>query len=155
MNTELRRMMVEAEGRWLADAELARLRDYALALPARLDAARRLQAAEGIILARAGELFATRHAEYITRVPDAGTKVARDMALTLRYLASAHVRADPEFFKKSYAAWIGQLLLALVASDVLISGQECLRTAIEESLDPADARAFVRFLDMFIEELSR
>lgn len=153
MNHDLRKMIVRAEGRYLTDAEVAQVRDYAMNMPARIEAARRLEEREGQILERAAAAFLGNHADYAKRVPDAVEKTKRDMALTLRYLAAAHIRSDMDFFRRNYAEWISELLRSIVACEVLVSGQKCLRDALEEGLDPVDARSFVRYLDVFIEAL--
>ncbi len=154
MNTELRRVVVGAEGRYLSDEEAGKFREYALHMAARLEAARRLEAAEDGIVRAAAEAFLGKHAGYAGDVPEARAKTERDMRLTLRYLAAAHVRQDMDFFRRHYAEWIGELLRSIVEPEILVSGQECLKAAIEEALDPLDSRSFVRYLDVFISELA-
>jgi hypothetical protein len=153
MNTELRKMIVDAECRHLNEAELAKIREYARGMGARLAAMRRVEDAEDRIIAQAADAFCAKNAAYVAKVPDARAKTARDMTLTLRYLAQAYVRQDMTFFRKNYAEWIGQLLKAIVASDVLVFGQLCLREAIDANLDAADAAELKPYLEVFIEEL--
>jgi hypothetical protein len=153
MNTDLRRMIVDAECRHLNDAELARVREYARGMSARLAAMRRVQDAEEAIIRQASERFCAGQAAYVLKVPNAKQKVARDMTLTLRYLAQAYVRQDMTFFRKNYAEWIGELLKAIVQPDVLVFGQTCLRDALDAHLDAADAADLKPFLEVFIEEL--
>lgn len=155
MNTELRKMIVAAEGRYLHDGEIAAVRDWAIQLEARLGAAARLQAAEDAIAEEASRRFVERFPEYAQRVKDARAKTARDMKLTLRYAAAAFVRDDESFFRRSYASWIAELLTAIVDAETLAVGQELLREAIVSALDPADARHFVRYVDVFIQELRK
>jgi hypothetical protein len=153
MNTELRKMIVDAEARHLTEGELSRIRDYARGMGARLATMRRVEAAEDQILAQAAAKFCATQSAYVAKTPDAKQKVARDMALTLRYMAQAYVRQDMVFFKKNYAEWIGELLKAIVAPDVLVFGQTCLRDAIDANLDAADAADLKPYLEVFIEEL--
>lgn len=155
MNKQLRKMMVEAEGRHLTESEREQLRAYAATMGERLEAARRLEQAEARIVADAVEAFAARHADYFRATPEAREKTARDFALTLRYVGAAHVRDDADFFRTQFAAWIGTLLRDLVSAAVLIDGQEQLRASVERHLDPADARGFRRYLAIYIEELGR
>lgn len=154
MNTQLRKMIVDAECRHLTEGELARLADYARGMGDRLAAMRRLQAAEEEIVEAAAARFCERHAKYVSSVPDAREKVKRDMKLTLRYVAQAHVRDDMEFFKRNYAEWIGALLKSIVAPDVLVDGQECLRAEMQARMEPPDSSAFSPYLDLFIRELA-
>jgi hypothetical protein len=155
MNADLRSMIVEAEGRYLAEEELGKLRLYAVSMGDRIAAARRLERVEEAVVEEAARLFAERHQDYLSNVPASREKLARDMKLTLRYLALAHVRDDMTFFRKNFASWISELLRAIVEPSVLVAGQRCLRDALEARLDPTDARSFFRYLDVYIEELGR
>ncbi|MCU0654018.1 MAG: hypothetical protein MUF64_01585 [Polyangiaceae bacterium] len=155
MNSQLRKMIVNAEGRYLTEPEAARIRDFALGLSARIEAARRLEAAEDLIVQTALAAFSAQHREHLQKTPDAAQKTARDFRLTLRYVAAAHVRRDPEFFQKNYASWTGELLRTLADPAVISSGNEHLRAALDATLDPADAREFLPYLDQFLAELRR
>jgi hypothetical protein len=155
MNKQLRRMMVDAEGRYLSENELDQLRTYAASMGERLEAARRLEQAEARIVADAVDGFAARHPDYFRTTPEAREKTTRDFTLTLRYAATAHVREDAEFFRTNFAAWIGTLLRDLVSPQILIDGQEQLRDSLDRHLDAADARCFRRYLNIYIEELGR
>lgn len=155
MNTELRAMIVNAECRYLMDDEVRRLRAYAAGMGDRIAVARRVEEAEEAIVEHAVAEFAKRDQRYLDSVPAAREKLARDMKLTLRYLALAHVRDDMTFFRKNFASWIAELLRAIVEPAVLVAGQRCLRDAIEARLDPADARELLPYLDVYIEELGR
>jgi hypothetical protein len=153
MNTELRKMIVDAECRHLNEAELARIREYARGMGARLTTMRRVEAAEEQIVGQAADKFCAKNQAYVQKVPDARAKTIRDMTLTLRYVTQAYVRQDMTFFRKNYAEWIGELLKSIVAADVLVFGQMCLRDAIDAHLDAADAVELKPYLDVFIEEL--
>lgn len=155
MNTELRTMIVDAEQRFLSESEVARVRQYALTMGDRIAAARRLEQVEDAIVADAVERFAARHADYLAKVPASREKLARDMKLTLRYLAMAHVRDDMAFFRRNFASWISEILRAIVEPTVLVAGQKALRDALDARLDSSDARDFLRYLDVYIEELGR
>jgi len=153
MNTELRRMIVDAECRHLTETELARIREYARGMGARLLAMRRVEAAEDQIVKQAADKFCAKNAAYVGKVPDARAKTMRDMTLTLRYVTQAYVRQDMTFFKKNYAEWIGELLRSIVDSETLVFGQTCLRDAMDAHLDAADSSELKPYLDVFIQEL--
>jgi hypothetical protein len=146
-------MIVDAEARHLNDTELGRIRDYARGMSARLATMRRVQEAEEQIVKQASERFCAGQAAYVVKVPNAKQKVARDMTLTLRYVAQAYVRQDMTFFRKNYAEWIGELLKSIVKSEVLVFGNTCLRDALDTHLDAADAADLKPFMEVFIEEL--
>jgi hypothetical protein len=155
MNTELRKMIVEAEGRYLHEAEQARIREWTSRLPSRLAVAARLSAAESEIVRDATARFLEANSEYANKVRDARAKTERDMRLTLRYCAAAHVRDDEAWFRRAYAAWIAELLSAIVEPELLAAGQDVLGEAVSAHLDPADARAIRRYVAIFAEELRR
>jgi hypothetical protein len=94
MNTELRKMIVEAEGRFLSETEVARMREYAITMRTRLDAVRRLEGLDSSIVLGAVERFVAKQPEYVKKTPGAAEKARRDLTVTLRYLAAAHVRMD-------------------------------------------------------------
>ena len=153
MNTELQSIIVDAECRFLTEPEMAKVREYAHGLPGRMAAMRRLEASEDAIVEKAAAQLVAAYPAYGTKVPHAKEKMARDMRLTLRYAAQAHVRADMDFFQKNYAGWIGELLKSICPRDVLVKGQQLLIEAMDANLDAADARVFRRYIEAFITEL--
>jgi hypothetical protein len=155
MNTELYRMIVNAEQRYLTDEEVAAIGEYALNMGARIEAARRLEQAEEAIVHDAIEACAKKYPEYMKRVPDAREKGVRDLKLVLRYLAAAYVRKDPEFFRRNFAVWVAETLRALIDKELLVDGQLFLRAAMEKHLDAVDVRAFTALQEIFIAELAK
>jgi hypothetical protein len=148
-------MIVDAECRYLTQNELSRVRAYAQGMPMRLEVMRRVEVFEEQIVESAVAAFVAKHPSYFQETPDSRAKTRRDMKLTLRYVTLAYVREDIEFFRRNYAQWISELLRAICPKEVLIDGQNCLRAAIESTLDPAEARPLCSMLDVFIEELAR
>ena len=153
MNTDLRKMIVQAECRHLTETEMARLRDYASGMEARLQAMRRLEAAETEIVELAWTKLAEGQAAYVAKTHDVRTTTMRDLATTLRYVGQAHVRDDAQFFRRNYVEWSGPLLKATTPREVLVEAHDCLVAALATHLDPSDTEVFRRYLDMFAEEL--
>jgi predicted nucleic acid-binding protein len=152
MNTELRGLVVGAEGRYLSDAEMARFREFAINMTGRIETARKLQHREPLVVTEALRLLTER-------VPDVAKQTgqlprARSfLEHTLRYAALAHVRSDPEFFRRAYAEWSREQLRAALPDATVTACVECLQRALDEQLDPVDARAVGRFVDVFMETL--
>ncbi|MEM1416478.1 MAG: hypothetical protein AAGH15_16325 [Myxococcota bacterium] len=153
MNTQLREMVVAAEGRHLGEAELARFREHAQGYGARLDAMRRVQdAEEGIVETALRRLEATQGSRL--RDPVVRQKAERDLEQTLRYAAQAAARDDLGWFQETFSEWHAEMLCALQPQPVMEDTFKALRDAVEERLDGADARALLPFLDDFLRELA-
>jgi hypothetical protein len=155
MNTELRKMIVAAEGRYLHESEIASVRSWAIELRARLDAVARLAAREDAIVEEAMERFLERHPDFHAGAREGRARGLRDFRLTLRYLGSAHVRDDEAFYRSHFSTWFAELLLPLMPAELLVESMRGLRDALESQLDAADGRCFVRYLDIFLADLER
>jgi hypothetical protein len=152
MNTELRALVVAAEGRYLSDTEMARFREFAINMSGRIDTAKKVQQREPLVVTEALRLLTER-------VPDLSKQAgqlprARSwLEHTLRYAALAHVRSDADFFRRAYAEWSREQLRVALPDATVAACIECLQRALDEQLDPVDARAVGRFVDVFIETL--
>ncbi len=151
MNTQLRQIMVQSEGRFLSDGESAALRQWAIGMAQRLECARRIESIEARLVATITETFHARVAER----GQLQAKTASDVRAAIRYIATAHVRDDLAWFRTAYAEWVGESLRALAATATLTTLGEAIRAGIEEHLEPMDARALRPYLDCFDEELRR
>ncbi len=150
MNTELRSMIVNAEGRFLSDQEVDALREYATGMGQRLSAARRMQAAEERIYVRALERLGD-----VRRLHGGRAEGIEELRHMLRRVALAHVRADLTHFVEAHAEWVAEQLCQLIEPAALVSSFETLREAMAEVLNEADTYAFEPYLHAFIEELRR
>lgn len=155
MNTELRKMMVKAEGRFLRPEEEERTRAWAKGIRTRIELHNRIRAAEDAIVDAASTAFVELHGEMAEQIPHFRDKVGRDYRLFLRYVAHCVVRDDVEFFRRAYAEWIADLLSGMTEADVLKSGYEVLKVALQEQLEPSDARTVLPYVDLFLQELGK
>ena len=155
MNTELRKMMVKAEGRFLRGEEIEQVRSWAQGMRARLEQHDRIEAAEERLVTSAAKAFVEIHPDMAEAIPDFEDKVVRDFKLFVRYVAHCIVRDDITFFRRAYAEWIAELLSGMTDPDVLVSGYEAMKVAADELLDPSDARAMIVYIDLFIAELEQ
>jgi hypothetical protein len=154
MNTQLRQLLTQSEGRFMTDAETAAMRGWAVGMTARLECARRVEAAEDRLAAAITEAFMGRAADQRDR-DHAEAKTDRDVRLTLRYLALGHVRDDLPWFRTAFAEWIGEMFRSLAPPETLAALGDAMRAAIDEHLDPMDSRALRPYLDCFDAELRR
>lgn len=153
MNTALKYMIREAEGRYLSGDEVDKIRQWALGMPDRLEAAERLAEREDRVVEAAADRVEAEFPDYANHVPDARSKLVRDMKLHLRYLAQGHVTDDPQAFVEGYAEWIAELLVSMSDRDRLVKAYQLLGDAMEEHVDPADYRMIEPFHRSFIEQL--
>jgi len=155
MNTELREMMVKAEGRFLRADEVDRVRTWAKEMRPRIERHDRIRAAEDELVRSAASAFVELHPEMAEQIPHFEQKVIRDLRLFVRYVAHCVVRDDTRFFQRAYAEWIAELLASMTDPKVLISGYEAVREATLEVLDPSDAQVVTTYVDLFIAELEK
>lgn len=153
MNTELREMMVKAEGRFLRNDEIERVRAWAQGMRGRIDIHDRIRSAEDGIVGDAAKAFVELHPEMAQEIPHFEEKVQRDLRLFVRYVAHCAARDDLRFFRRAYAEWIAELLSGMTDPDVLISGYEAVKVAAGEHLDPGDASLMNTYVDLFLTEL--
>lgn len=154
MNTEIKTTITQAEGRFLTDGEAETLRRFAVGMDGRLDAARRLEAAEDDIVEGALYRFFERHPDDSHAEADTRARFVRDLRLTLRYVAAAQVRDDGEWFRRQFAEWNAQTLKNIADATLLVAMFRTLAEEVEERLDPTDARAFHPYLDQFVQALA-
>lgn len=153
MNTEIRRMIVAAEGRYLVDSEVERLRAWALGMPGRLEASRRLESRlDAITHAVLEDLSGADRGE-------AGQGFGRPRIIaairtTLSYIAMAVVRDDPDFFREAFVDWYLTLLRNVVPGEALQQFARRLRKAVLDEMDGHELRAISPYFDLVEEALA-
>jgi hypothetical protein len=155
VNSSLRQLLIQSEGRFLNDTETAAMRAWAVGMGPRLETARRVEAAEDRIAGAIVDAFMRGAAVDQRERDDADAKTARDVKLTLRYMAMAHVRDDLPWFRTAFAEWIGEMFRALAPQATLVILADAMRAAIDEHLDPMDGRALRPYVEAFDEELRK
>ncbi len=151
MNTEMIETIRQAEGRYLTDSEIDVLRSYAVDFTQRLAAARGVEARERKIVDDAVE-------RYLARRPEAAGQraaVEEELRTTLRYATQAFVKKDMAAFEKDFVPWFAELVLALAPREEVVQRHAFLKAALEEHLDPIDARKIAAYLETWIAELAR
>jgi len=155
MNTELKRLMSQAEGRYPSESELSALRAYASGIAARLEVAQRVRQAEDQIVAKAMQRMEAQMADYLAQHKIAREKSNRDFRLILRSAVSGMVRDDLPYFREVFGDWSAELLCSVCPPREICTAFLALRSAVEETLEPSDYRPLRPFLDAFIAELEK
>jgi hypothetical protein len=153
MNHALYKTMCDAECRYLTDSEMDAFRDWGGGMANRMDAAKRIEEREPAILMQACSLFFERNPE--ARTPEREERLRRELSTTLKFVAAAHIRDDLQFFRRSYAGWVGELLRTTGMAAQFAQAQQCLKVAIADGFDPFEAKAISKYIDAVVEELSR
>jgi len=154
MNGTLKDITRAAEGRYLMEAEKATIRAYATGMADRLETMRRVEERESQIVGRTVDALKETQSEPLSD-PTVEAKVRRDVSLTIRYIAQAHVREDPAFFRVHFAEWFGELLCAMSPPKAIADTVAALRAAMDETLDGSDSRHLLPYVDLFLEEVHR
>ena len=154
MNSQLRSMIVQAEGRHLDEDELGKIRAWATGLEDRIATARRLEAAEDEIVSGAARRLSGGKSNGQASAATARS-FDREHRLFLHYAALACIKDDPSWFQSHFAEWTAELLIHAAESRDVIASLEALREALEERLDPLDQRRILPLLNLFLTEVKR
>jgi hypothetical protein len=153
MNTELVRIMKEGECRYLTASESDRIRDYAMNLGTRIDATRALEESESLVLRQTLERHFTEQGEAIPTGAER-QRLNATLASALRWSALAHIQDDEALFRRGYAEWMSEMTRSVGQGGPLAAVVRSLMVSIAETLDPPDARAFNRYLEVLATELA-
>jgi hypothetical protein len=151
MNTELRKLFVEAEGRFLSETELARARSFALGARGRLDVSRRLEQLEDELVRDIDERVFVAGGPHDGVTRDRRELLGRHLRVLLRHLAQAHVREDVAYFSRSYGGWAGRVAHAFVDPGLFVLACRELVALLGERIDPGDAVALGRYIAIAVE----
>jgi hypothetical protein len=148
MNSDLRMMIVAAEGRYLVDAELDRVRGWAVGMPGRLEAARRLESRlDSITRAVADELSARDGRPEGSEAVFGRARIVAATRTTLAFVAMAVVRDDPKYFRDAFVDWYLHMLRNVVPKETLAHFSRRLRKAVLDELDGHELRAISPYFD--------
>lgn len=154
MNTGLRKIFVQSEGRFFSDTESASIRSWAAMMPDRISAARAMELAEDDLVETVATQFMSRAGEQ-SRIKDALPKTERDLRLILRYIALAYVRDDQGWFQRAFAEWIAEIFRGFATRETRVLLGDLIRRAIDDRLDPAYARGFEPYTAILAEALAQ
>jgi len=164
-------MVVSAEGRFLSEEELGRLRDWSTGLSDRLEVARRVHAREVRILGRCIEALREEVAGFpngkeLAGFPngkelpetgrgDAAEVVQGNIRLVLRYAVSGHVRDDLIWFEETVADFFAELMTSTSPPETVLRTMRILRDVVRDVLDGGEQRVLTPYIDIFVRECER
>ena len=151
MNTEIKSIFSEAEGRYLEDQEAAVLNRYASTLSGRLEAMEAVRSKEKAIVEETVEAVWRKHPEVETKWSNARQTTIRDITLVLRYCTMAMVRDDMEFLRDKLLYWMRSILQAFQMGPILDTAYRALPRRVEAHLSPG----YVKLLAPYLKETHR
>jgi len=149
MNTQLKNVLVETEGRYPSASELENVKKWALAMPDRIEVAQRLAEKEEDVMTNAISALGAKHPEFGQAAQYPQERFHADLRRHLRYVAQSQVLDDPTYFAEQYAEWTAEMLCAVESPEVLTEAFEILTEAVKGALDAADFRALEPFFFQF------
>lgn len=149
MNSDIREMLSDAEGRYLEPEEQTVLMEYANSLEQRLIIMRDVQATENEIVESVVETVVDKHPEAIERHQQMRDKTARDVAMVLRYCVLAMVKDDPEYLEDQVLHWFRNVVVeAFEMTDYVDTAYATLIDEVERRLEPDDFQMLAPYLRM-------
>lgn len=154
MNTQIRGMLSDAEGRYLEPTEQSMLKEFAESLDTRLEVMRAIQAKEGSMIEAAVEEVLEHHADAVEHHEDFEDKMRRDMTLVLRYCTMAMVREDESFLEEKLLHWFRTIIEAYEMTEYADTAYGTLLEAAADELDEDHYQVVRPYLETSHEILS-
>lgn len=151
MNTRIKTTLINAEGRWLTDSEAQIIRDYARDMPERARRCRRLEQAEGRIVAAVLAQLPSLSRRRPDRALEQG--LDEDLRALLRRIAAAHLNDALVEFDEGWAALVAELFGAVEDVELLASFYACVEPELRATLDARDAEHFIPYTRAFCARL--
>ena len=146
MNSQIKAMFSDAEGRYLEDQEIGQLTDYMASLEARLAAMRAVEQAEAKIVEETLDVVWETHPDFASKYYEARKNCTRDVSLALRYCALAMVRDDIDMLREKLLYWLRTILNAFEFGQALDTTYRALARRVEANLDPQSVRLLAPYL---------
>ncbi len=146
MNTEIKEMFSDAEGRYLEADESQKLKQFAQSLQSRLETMEAVKAAEKAIVSETLDAVWETHPEIESRYTKARENCTRDVTLVLRYCAMAMVREDMTFLRDKMLYWLRTILQAFQFGPILDTTYRVLPRRVEAHLTPGQVQLLAPYL---------
>jgi hypothetical protein len=151
MNILLEKHIFEANGRYLADAELVPLDDYFKTYAARLQTYRLLQERSDQLILATLRKMAQTHRHVIQEHSD---KCQRDMSYVLRTAALALLKNDEDSFQEDLILWMQNIMRSLHKEDQSAYAYKLLQETIKANMPTENAMLINHYLGLFITALT-
>ena len=147
MNSTFEATLLEADGRYLHDEELAPLEAYRASFALRLKTYELLRdQADALVIDALRGLIATHRQTVQTH----GQKCQRDMTYALSFIAKAVLVDEAQEFQEEFALWMENITRALHKGESSAKAYRLLKQAIQTKLPEACAKLVAPYLDDLI-----
>jgi hypothetical protein len=147
MNSTFEATLLEADGRYLSDAELDPLEAYRSSFAVRLKAYELLrEQADALVIDALRGLIATHRQTVQTH----GQKCQRDMTYALSRIAKAVLVDEAQEFQEEFALWMENITRALHKGESAAQAYRLLKQAIQAKLPGACTKLITPYLDDLI-----
>ena len=143
--------VIQADGRFLNDAELQELQTYAHSFSTRQAAYQILsQKGEALTISALRQLAANHRQEVQTH----GAKCKRDMNHVLQEIAKSVLMGDPDVFREGFALWMENITRAVHKNNSALQAYTHLKAVVNQEMPATCAALVVPYLDELITAFS-
>jgi len=151
MNSEMRAIILESEGRYLSPEERDKLTDYISNFQVRLGYAALIEDAEDGAVRYCIENTRKRYPNFDKYHDKAWAKAFRDVQLTTRYATQAMLMDEPQLLKDKLLYWLRTILAGLnFTPEFNRDTYTYLTEGFRQSLPPDAFAEFEPFLDIVV-----
>ncbi len=151
MHTQLREVMLGAEGRYLSSEEIDRVRNLVKSYEDRLAIMQKLELHEIEIVKETIDRVFEKFPQFYQDRPNAYDKCMRDESLVLRYATMAMVNDDPEIFTEKVLYWMKTVVQSMEFGAEAKFTYEFMQTLVTRALGENDAKEINRYLQMMVD----
>lgn len=155
MNSEMRAIILQSEGRYLTSEERETLTDYVKAFQIRLAYAALIEEAEDGAVRFCIESTRKRYPNFDKYHDKAWAKAFRDVQLTTRYATQAMLLAEPKLLKDKLLFWLRTILAGLnFTPEFNRDTYTYLTEGFRQSLPPEVFAEFEPFLELVVDVMA-
>ena len=155
MNSEIRAIILDSEGRYLTSEEQEKLSDYMAKFKIRMGYVALIEDAEDAAVRYCIENTRKRYPNFDKYHDKAWAKAFRDVQLTTRYAAQAMLLDEPKILKDKLLYWLRTILSGLnFTPEFNRDTYTYLTEGFRQSLPPEVFSEFEPFLDLVVSIMS-
>lgn len=155
MNSEIRAIFLESEGRYLSDDEHQKVTDYVGGLQTRLGYVKMIEDAEEGAVRFCIDNTRKRYPNFDKYHDKAWAKAFRDVQLTTRYAAQAMLLADKKILEEKLLFWLRTILAGLnFTPEFNRDTYTYLTEGFRQALPPEVFAEFEPYLEMVVNIMS-
>ncbi|AMW28117.1 phycobilisome protein [Arthrospira platensis] len=143
-------LMIQADGRYLSDAELKPFQQYIQTLPARTKTYEIMRAKSPELIKIALKKFMLIHPEVMQQH---SKRCIYDMNMAICLMSVAMLRDDPRYFRESLMLWLANILSAYQRNVACLKAYHCLEETMQEKLPSVCNQLLKPYMDIIMEVL--